>query len=56
MNTAKAQPSEALLSPTNHALILIDLRPQTTFATKSIDGVNLRNNAALLKGFTNEKF
>jgi hypothetical protein len=45
--TAKAQPSKALISPTNHALILIDFQPQMAFATKSIDGVNLRNNAAL---------
>jgi nicotinamidase-related amidase len=48
MTTAKAQPSKALLSPTNHALILIDFQPQMAFATKSIDGVNLRNNAALI--------
>jgi nicotinamidase-related amidase len=48
MATAKAQPSKALISPTNHALILIDFQSQMAFATKSIDGVNLRNNAALI--------
>ena len=48
MITAKAQPSKALLSPTNHALILIDFQSQMAFATKSIDGVNLRNNATLI--------
>src|SRR5271156_4709455 len=48
MITAKAQPSKALLSPTNHTLILIDFQPQMAFATKSIDSVMLRNNAALV--------
>src|SRR5271170_7142217 len=48
MTTAKAQPGKALLSPSNHALILIDYQSQMAFATKSIDIVNLRNNAALI--------
>jgi nicotinamidase-related amidase len=48
MTTAKAQPGKALLSPSNHALILIDYQSQMAFATKSIDAVNLRNNAALI--------
>jgi len=48
MTTAKAQPAETLLNPSNHALILIDYQSQMAFATKSIDAVNLRNNAALI--------
>jgi nicotinamidase-related amidase len=46
--TAKAIPGEGLLNPTNHALILIDFQSQMAFATKSIDAVNLRTNAALI--------
>ncbi|QRG09851.1 hydrolase [Xanthobacter dioxanivorans] len=37
-----------LLSPTDHTLIMIDFQSQMSFATKSIDAVNLRNNAALV--------
>jgi nicotinamidase-related amidase len=37
-----------LLNPKNHALILIDFQSQMSFATKSIDAVNLRTNAALI--------
>jgi nicotinamidase-related amidase len=48
MTIAKAQPGKALLNPGNHALILIDFQSQMAFATKSIDAVNLRNNAALI--------
>jgi nicotinamidase-related amidase len=48
MTTAKAQPAKSLLSPTNHALLLIDFQAQMAFATKSIDGVTLRNNATLI--------
>jgi nicotinamidase-related amidase len=36
------------LSPADHTLILIDFQSQMAFATKSIDAVVLRNNAALL--------
>lgn len=39
-----AQPSEKLLSPTNHTLLLIDHQPQMAFATRSIDVGELRNN------------
>jgi nicotinamidase-related amidase len=46
--TAKAIPGESLLNPTNHALVLIDFQSQMAFATKSIDAVNLRTNAALI--------
>ena len=39
-----AQPSEKLLTPKNHTLILIDHQPQMAFATRSIDIAELRNN------------
>lgn len=41
-------PGSMLLSPKNHTLLLIDFQSQMAFATKSIDAVILRNNAALL--------
>jgi nicotinamidase-related amidase len=46
--TANPTPGKALLSPSNHALILIDFQSQMAFATKSIDAVNLRTNASLI--------
>ena len=46
--TAKPTPGSKLVSPKDHALILIDFQSQMSFATKSIDAVNLRNNAALI--------
>lgn len=46
--TASPTPGPLLISPTDHALILIDFQSQMAFATKSIDAVNLRNNAALI--------
>lgn len=48
MPTATPVPGRTLLSPTDHTLILIDFQPQMAFATKSIDPVTLRNNAALV--------
>jgi len=47
--TTLARPAAAtrLLDPSNHALVLIDFQSQMAFATHSIDGVNLRNNAAI---------
>ncbi len=39
-----AKPSEKLLTPTNHTLLLIDHQPQMAFATRSIDVAELRNN------------
>lgn len=48
MPTAKPTPGKLLLSPTDHTLILIDFQSQMAFATKSIDAVTLRNNAALI--------
>lgn len=46
--TATPTPAKALLSPSNHALILIDFQSQMAFATKSIAPELLRNNAALV--------
>ena len=48
MPTAMPTPGETLLSPTDHTLILIDFQSQMAFATRSIDPVALRNNAALV--------
>jgi nicotinamidase-related amidase len=41
-------PGKTLLDPKNHTLIMIDHQSQMAFATKSIDPVMLRNNAALV--------
>jgi nicotinamidase-related amidase len=46
--TATPTPGKSLLSPTDHALVLIDFQSQMAFATKSIDPTLLRNNAALV--------
>ncbi|MCW1432178.1 hydrolase [Novosphingobium sp. JCM 18896] len=46
--TATPTPAKGLLSPTNHALVLIDFQPQMAFATRSIAPELLRNNAALV--------
>jgi nicotinamidase-related amidase len=48
MAHASAAPGKLLLSPHDHTLILIDHQSQMAFATKSIDAVNLRNNAGLV--------
>ena len=48
MAIAKAAPGKTLLNPGDHTLILIDFQSQMSFATKSIDAVTLRNNAALI--------
>jgi nicotinamidase-related amidase len=45
---AKPTPAASLLTPTNHALVMIDFQSQMAFATRSIDVVDLRNNAALI--------
>ncbi|HWU01234.1 MAG TPA: hydrolase [Novosphingobium sp.] len=45
---ATATPGKSLVSPDNHALILIDFQSQMSFATKSIAPELLRNNAALI--------
>ena len=41
-------PGSKLISPKDHTLILIDFQSQMSFATKSVDAVNLRTNAALI--------
>ena len=52
---ASAKPARSLLTPQDHALILIDHQSQMAFNTKSIDITNLRANAGILaetgKGF-----
>ena len=48
MPVAAPVPGSKLLSPADHTLILIDFQSQMAFATKSIDPVMLRNNAALV--------
>ena len=45
---AKAIPGSKLLTPKDHALILIDYQSQMAFATHSIDAISLRNNAGLV--------
>jgi nicotinamidase-related amidase len=45
---ATPTPGQNLISPTDHALVMIDFQSQMSFATKSIDPVSLRNNAALV--------
>ncbi len=46
--TATPTPGKQLLTPTDHALIMIDFQSQMSFATHSIDAITLRNNAALV--------
>ncbi|MBS1160875.1 MAG: isochorismatase hydrolase [Proteobacteria bacterium] len=48
MPKATPTPGKTLLDPRNHQLIMIDHQSQMAFATKSIDAVTLRNNAALV--------
>lgn len=52
---ATAKPARSLLSPGDHALVLIDHQSQMAFNTKSIDITNLRANTGILaetaKGF-----
>lgn len=44
------KPSPDLLSPENHALVLIDFEGQMAFATKSISITELRTNVAIIAG------
>lgn len=44
------KPSEKLLTPTNHSLVLIDYESQMAFATKNIDITELRNNVGIISG------
>ena len=48
MSLATATPAPALLSPTDHALVLIDFQSQMAFATHTIDISALRNNVSLI--------
>jgi nicotinamidase-related amidase len=48
MPQATPTPGKLLLSPQDHTLVMIDFQSQMAFATKSIDPVQLRNNAALV--------
>ncbi|WP_428249991.1 hydrolase [Ferrovibrio sp.] len=48
MLTATAKPAKSLLNGPDHTLIMIDFQSQMAFATKSIDIVALRNNAAMV--------
>jgi nicotinamidase-related amidase len=45
---AKPVPGKTLLTPADHTLIMIDHQSQMAFATRSIDAVTLRNNAAMV--------
>lgn len=45
---ATPTPGSQLVSPGDHTLIMIDFQSQMSFATRSIDAVLLRNNAALV--------
>ena len=52
---ATPTPGSKLVTPADHTLVMIDFQSQMAFATKSIDAITLRNNAALVasaaKGF-----
>jgi nicotinamidase-related amidase len=48
MAQATPTPGKTLLTPGDHTLIMIDFQSQMAFATKSIDAVTLRNNAAMV--------
>ncbi len=48
MSIAVAKPGLSLLTPKDHTLVMIDHQPQMAFATRSIDGASLRNNAAMV--------
>jgi nicotinamidase-related amidase len=45
---AKPTAASALLTPKDHALVLVDFQSQMAFATKSIDAIALRNHAGLV--------
>lgn len=48
MNRATTRPAGQLLTPGNHALMLVDHQSQMAFATRSIDVAALRNHSAML--------
>jgi len=48
MPVAKAQPGKLLLNGNDHTLIMIDHQSQMAFAVRSIDAIEMRNNAGLV--------
>jgi nicotinamidase-related amidase len=54
MPQAFATPGKLLLEPSDHILVMIDHQSQMSFATKSIDAVNLRNNSGLVAAAADE--
>ena len=48
MSKATATPAKSLLTPADHTLILIDHQSQMIFPVRSIDGIELRENVALV--------
>jgi nicotinamidase-related amidase len=48
MPQARPAAAKALLNPADHTLVLIDHQPQMAFAVRSIDAIELRNNAGLV--------
>jgi len=50
VNVYAQKPSPELLSPSNHALVLIDNEGQMAFASQSIPIDQLRNNTAIVAG------
>lgn len=48
MPQAQATAAQALLNPGDHVLVMIDHQSQMAFATRSIDAIELRNNAGLV--------
>lgn len=48
MAIAKAEPGKSLLTPKDHALVLIDHQSQMAFAVRSIDIGSLRTNTVLV--------
>jgi len=54
MPTASPVPGKTLLDPKDHVLVMIDFQSQMAFATKSIDAITLRNNAALIASAADE--
>ena len=54
MPQAKPTPGPLLLTPDDHALVLIDFQSQMAFATQSTSIVELRNNAGLVANAARE--
>jgi hypothetical protein len=50
--TNAQKPSAALLNPTNHTFIFVDLESQMGFATENIEMPELRNNVGVVAGAT----